>query len=121
MRQNANADVRAAICARTAVGDHHREFRCGLVLAAEASGNPSVAFSVPGVALAGPRERAVRLDAAGRSFACLGVFRVAEDPEEEAGSSEDQKLGKPQDFDIRACRRVCTDSALVDTGGATVR
>ena len=50
MRQSADADVRAAICARTAARDDHREFCRRLVLAAEAGGDTSFALSVPGLA-----------------------------------------------------------------------
>jgi len=94
VRQSADAAIRAVICACPAAGDDRRKLGGWLVPPAQTSGNASVAFPVPGMAVAGPGERAVWVDAVSRSFTRLGVSRLAEDPQKEADPSEDQKLAQ---------------------------
>src|SRR5258706_5478225 len=69
------------------------------------------------MALGGPADEHLRMDAAGRGAADVGILRVAPGAEGETGH-QDQKLGEPEDFDVCAGSGIRPYFALVAAGGA---
>lgn len=119
MREGANAAVRPVERAGDFVDNHHWEFGGGVDAVAEAGGEPSAAVSVPRVVVVGSGMREVRLDALGRGLSSMGVFRLAEGPEEE-NHAEGQELVQPEGFDVCAGCGIRADFAVVVARGSAL-
>jgi hypothetical protein len=91
--------------------------RDGLAAAAETCRDASDGAIFSRMAVGGPRDERLRVDAAGGGAAGVGISRVAEDPQGQAGD-EGAELGEPEDFDVCAGGGVRPDPAVVDPGGA---
>src|SRR5579885_3782098 len=74
----------------------------------------------PRLAVGGPRNERLRMDAAGGGAAGLGVLRVAQGAQGEAGG-QGAKLGEPENFDVCPGRGIRADPAVVDSRGAAFR
>ena len=88
-----------------------------MAFAAQNGGRTSYGEFFPDLAVGGPADERLRLDAAGGRVADVGVLRVASGAQGET-RNQNSKLGEPEDFDVRAGGGICPDSPLVDSGGA---
>ena len=88
-----------------------------MAFAAENGGDASLRTFLPHLALGGPADEHLWMDAAGRRAADVGVLCVAAGAEGQT-RDEDQELGEPEDFDVCAGGGIRPDSPLVDSSGA---
>src|SRR4029077_15368578 len=88
-----------------------------MAFAAENGGDASLRAFLPHLALGGPADERLWMDAAGGGAADVGDLRVAPGARGETGA-QDQKLDQPEDFDVCAGGGICADSAVVAAGGA---
>ena len=88
-----------------------------MAFAAEDGGDASHRAFLPDLAVGGPADERIWMDAAGGGIADVGVLRLAPGAQGETGH-QDQKLDQPEDFDVCAGGGICANSAVVDTGGS---
>ena len=88
-----------------------------MAIAAQNGGHASLRAFFPDMAVGGPADERIWMDAAGRRAADVGVLCVAAGTQGEA-SNEDQELGEPENFNLCAGGGIRADSAVVDSGGA---
>jgi len=87
---------------------------------ATACGGASTRVFLPRVVVDGPRGRTLRLDAAGRVPAALGILCVEKSSQGQAGD-QGAELAEPKAFVVCIGGGFCADSAVVDSGGAAFR
>lgn len=84
---------------------------------AAACGGASTRVFLPRVVVDGSRGRTLRLDAAGRGPAGLGILCMEKSSQGQAGD-QDAELAEPETLVVCISRGFCADFAVVDSGGA---